>query len=143
MVDVVYQADGSRTIVLYLPFSAAGREIKTIHLKPTTLDHRMRWRRGEYANSMSLLAELSGETEVVLLGIRDPDVDRVLDVMMAMLPAEMRDDIDRGAIPQSTSPPASRPTTPPGPGDLIPVVRDEPDRTEPAVEETFSGITDE
>lgn len=143
MADVVYQADGSRTIVLYLPFSAAGREIKALHLKPTTLDHRMRWRRGEYASSLAILAELSGETEAVLLGIRDPDVDRVLDVMMAMLPTEMRDNIERGAIPLPESPSASRPTTPPGPGDLIPVARDGSDSDALVERETFSGITDE
>lgn len=120
---------GGRTIELLIPYEHQGRKIEVIHLKPIMFDHMLRWQQGAFASSLVLLVAISGETESTLRMLRYPDVDRVLDAMMSMLPDAIRQDIVNGVIPKGPAPPAEIPETMNGPA-----------APEPTLDQPFAGI---
>jgi hypothetical protein len=122
----MHDRQGGHSIELLIPFEHQGRKIEAIQLKPFLFDHTLRWQRGAFPTSLSLLAALTGENEGTLRLLRYPDVDRVLAQMMAMAPAHIRDAIYSGQIPEPREPPPA----PPQP-------------EEPAApEEAFAGLND-
>src|SRR5262245_55194649 len=101
MTDTTTRGRG-RKIELIAPITYAGNTISELMIAPARLDHVIRWGQGQIGGSLALLAELSGLSEGALRQIEYPDADDVLAAVMAVLPAMIRTDIERGAVPLAT-----------------------------------------
>jgi hypothetical protein len=112
----VYDRKGGRRVELLIPFEHLGKTVDAINLRPILFDHTLRWQQGEFRTSVALLAHLAGEPESVIKMLRYPDADRVFAVMMDMLPALIRLDIDAGQVPIATGPPRPQAAPEPEPG---------------------------
>lgn len=107
--SVTQDKRGGRVIELYIPFEVSGKKIDTVTLAPFEYGHVVRWQQGYYKGQSALLGELSGLDEVVLYKIRYPDIDRVLMAFFEMMPAEIRDNMLNGRVPQRVAAPAPEP----------------------------------
>jgi hypothetical protein len=93
--DTEDRPDGSRLVTLYIPFEG----VTSISLGPIMFDLTLRWQEGEFANSFALLCAVINVDETVVRKIRAPDVERVLEQFMSMIPAQIRNDIMQGTVP--------------------------------------------
>jgi len=90
-----------KTRITGAPVDAAKPETDLIEIGPVKLDHTLRWNQGEFRSTLQLMAALTGMPETALRLLTYPDADRVMAAFLAVLPAQMRDDILNGNIPQS------------------------------------------
>lgn len=90
---------------LLLPFKHGTKMIRSVTLGPMTWDHSLKWQAGEFFSSVSLLFSLSDRPEEVLRQLRYPDVDRVMENFLAILPPGIREQIANGEVPQKFIPP--------------------------------------
>lgn len=91
---------GSHVVILQIPFEFEGKKIEAIEVGPFNLDHRMRWREGEYKSPYDLMCAVCHDpiTHKVMdpLALRqmcNPDDERLEFTFMSMLPNEMRDGV--------------------------------------------------
>src|SRR5262249_36742413 len=127
MTDTTTRRRGRR-IELIAPITYAGTTISEVMIAPARLDHVIRWGQGQIAGSLALLAELSGLSEGALRQIEYPDADDVLAAFMAVLPAMIRSDIERGAVPHASEGAADVPIMPRAPLAAVePVAEEEED----------------
>jgi len=92
--------NGGRTVHLFIPFEFGGRKIESITLAPMCFGHLLRWSAGDWNDSLGLVVELAGVEEGVIRSLRYPDVNRVMEAFLAMMPTEIQQDIANGTIPQ-------------------------------------------
>lgn len=92
--------DGSRTVELYIPFDHDGSRVEEVTLGPFTLGHSKRWDAGEFANSFDFLVALCPAGAGVLDNLRYPDVDRVYQEFVALVPQRIREQFVEGVVPQ-------------------------------------------
>jgi hypothetical protein len=98
-VTVEETANGGRRVYFYVLQRLTGREVSNVTIKPCQLDHLMRWRDGQIESSLSLLAQLTGLSELELRQITFPDAERLLNAFLEVLPSTIRDDIESGRNP--------------------------------------------
>ena len=91
--------NGGRTIHLFLPFEYNGKKVESIVISPMRFGHSLRWNEGDWKTAVALLTELAGVDEAVIRELRYPDVDRVMEAFLQMLPMEIRTDVSDGRIP--------------------------------------------
>jgi len=104
---------GGRTVHLFIPFEFKGKTVSTIVLAPVCLGHSMRWAKGDFKDSNALLVELAGVEEGVVMGVRYPDADRMMEAFISMLPPDIRQDVASGAVPPKPFPEDSMEEQPP------------------------------
>jgi hypothetical protein len=96
---------GSSAVILQVPFKANNREIKAVVVGPFLLDHRLRWKEGEYGDWFKLMSEVcfdvNGDllTADVLRQLRSPDDDKVMGLFFQMMPDEMKEARVKGQWP--------------------------------------------
>lgn len=86
---------GGRRVFLYLPYNG----VEAITFGPWKLDHTLKWREGKFGSALALMVALSEETEATLRELREPDATRVLNALMDLVPAEIKEDMVAGTIP--------------------------------------------
>lgn len=118
---VVVDQLGGRTVYLFIPFSFNGTKIDKIEFSAFCYDHSIRWKEGHYKSLLGLMADMSHQSETVLRQLRAVDTDRVMTEFFAMMPPEIREDIERGTIPQRVDAPP------------VPVTESAPSGQEPRV----------
>ena len=97
---IIMDEMGGRTIKLFIPFEFNGKKIESITLAPMCFGHLLRWGTGDWKDSLALVVELAGVEEGVIRSLRYPDVNRVMEAFLAMMPTEIQQDIANGTIPQ-------------------------------------------
>jgi hypothetical protein len=102
---IVHDKTGGRTVHLLIPFEVMGKKIESITFAPVRFGHTMRWGDGDWKTSLALLVELAGVEEAVIRELRYPDADRVMEVFLGMLPADIREDVTNGRVPTKQEPP--------------------------------------
>lgn len=119
--------DGGRRIELFVPVEFAKKKIDAVRIRPVKLDHFLRWESGEISTALALLSELSGLQQAALRQINYPDIERVMGAFVAMLPAKIAENINRGEVPI-----AGQPTVPLSP--VQQAAAEEPQAAAPPVE---------
>ena len=105
MADTTTRGRGRR-IELISPITYTGRTINVIEISAPKFDHVLRWGQGQITSGLTLLAEMTGLTEGTLRQMEYPDAEYVLKAFMDILPASIRQDIERGTITLTGAPPA-------------------------------------
>jgi hypothetical protein len=96
---IILDEMGGRTIKLFIPFEFNGKKITSITVGPLKFGHSLRWAAGDWKEAIDFLVELAGVEDAVIRELRFPDADRVMESFLAILPADIRDDIANGRIP--------------------------------------------
>ncbi|WP_262027561.1 hypothetical protein [Microvirga sp. Mcv34] len=87
-----------------------GETRKAIVFRPFTIGDLVRWKAGEFSSIFNLMEEVSGWSRDQIEAIEFPDAAAVIENFMIHLPEEIRNDVQDGIIPVSSTP------TPPQPG---------------------------
>jgi hypothetical protein len=90
---------GGRTVHLFIPFEHNKQRIESITLAPLRFGHVLRWGQGAWKDSVEFLVELTGVERAIIMELRYPDAERVMECFMALLTPEIRADIAAGNIP--------------------------------------------
>jgi hypothetical protein len=95
-----YARSGATVIGLYMPFAVGDKQIEEVSLMPFDYGLTLRWRKGEFQSSTTLLLALcDGIDEPTLMKIKYPDMDRIMFAFINSLPSVVRDDIMQGTFP--------------------------------------------
>jgi|ERR1044072_907100 hypothetical protein len=110
MSDVNTQRDGARTVELLIPYESNGHKIDSITLGPYVFDHTLRWRKADYKDWFTMMVDMSSchgrqllEEDVRLM--RYPDVDRVTQNFIEMLPQDIKEALATSSWPEKVKAP--------------------------------------
>lgn len=78
------------------------KEIAAIEIRPTTADHMIRWGQQKIPSTLALLSELCDVPERALRQLPSHDFDRVMQALIAVMPAVMKVDFEQGQRPLAT-----------------------------------------
>lgn len=90
--------NGGWTIELSTPID----KIEQIDLAPVTLDHTIRWARGEIPSVLALITELTGVTEKQLKQLSGVDTDRLFIAFSFIASGAIKKDFENGTRPLAT-----------------------------------------
>jgi hypothetical protein len=96
---------GSRTIDLFTPFDwwddqQKPVKVRRVTIAPISLDQSIRWSEGGFKNAVELLSEMIGWPVEQTRQLRYPDVDRVFEQFLIMVPESVRADVAEGIVPK-------------------------------------------
>jgi hypothetical protein len=77
-------------------------KVDQLDIKPTSLDHTIRWARREIPSVLALLAELTGVKESELKKLTGQDSDRVFIAFSFIVPQQIKKDFEEGTRPLAT-----------------------------------------
>lgn len=89
---------GGWTVELQTPIDG----IDVLEIQPVSLDHTIRWARGEIPSVLALLAELTGLKESTLKKLGGTDSDRMFVAFSFVVPQTIKKDFDQGNRPLAT-----------------------------------------
>jgi hypothetical protein len=96
---ITLEKSGARTVHLFIPFEHNKKRIESITIGPLLFGHALRWGQGAWKDSVEFLVELADVDKSVILSLRYPDADRVMECFMALLTPDIRNDVVEGRIP--------------------------------------------
>jgi hypothetical protein len=77
-------------------------KVDKLNLQPCSLDHTIRWARGEIPSVLALLAEMTGVKESELKKLTGQDSDRVFVAFSFIVPQQIKQDFEKGNRPLAT-----------------------------------------
>jgi hypothetical protein len=97
---ITLKRNGGWTIELSSPVGT----VTELDIQPCSLDHTIRWARGDIPSVLALLAELTGVKESILKKLTGQDSDRVFIAFSFIVSGQIKKDFEQGTRPLATPP---------------------------------------